>query len=145
MIVATIDDASKLAVSFASSKQIMLPARKGNELDLHFKISSSDKPVNEPISMCLVIDVSSSMRGEMSVLKDSLRALINEFRDFDKLSIVTFSDDSEVELELTTMNEDGKPRANDVISSLEVTGLTNIEAGLSSGIDIYSKVSVIFI
>ena len=142
---ATIDDASKLVVSFASSRKIMLPARKGDELDLHFNISSSDIPVNKPISMCFVIDISGSMEDEMLVLKDSLRALLTEFRDFDKLSIVTFSDDSEVELELTTMNEDGKPRANDVISSLEVTGLTNIEAGLSSGIDIYSKVSVIFI
>ena len=123
----------------------MLPARKGNELDLHFNISSSDIPVNKPISMCFVIDVSSSMRGEMSVLKVSLEALLTEFRNFDKLSIVTFSNDTEVNLKLTTMNEDGKSSANDVISSLKASGSTNIEAGLSSGIDIYSEVSVIFI
>ena len=76
----------------------------------------------------------------MLIMKSSLAALLIQFRDFDKLSIVTFSDCSNVELELTCMNAVGRKRANDVISGLEVSGLTNMKAGLLDGLDIFLKV-----
>ena len=76
----------------------------------------------------------------MLIMKSSLEALLIQFRDFDKLSIVTFSNRSKVELELTCMNVVGRKRANDVISGLKVSGSTNMEAGLLNGIDIFSEV-----
>ena len=140
MNVAVTDEASKLSLCFTSSTQGTLPARKGDELNLHCKISSSDIVMNIPVSVCFVIDVSGSMESHMLIIKSSLEALLSQFRDFDKLSIVTFSDCSNVELELTCMDVVGRKRANDVISGLKGFGGTNMEAGLLNGIDIFSKV-----
>ena len=139
------DKASKLSLSFISTKQVMLPAREGDELNLHCKISSSDTVMHTPLSACCVIDVSGSMRSHMLIMESSLNALLSQFRDFDKLSIVTFSNSSEVELELTCMHDVGKKKANDVISRLKASQLTNMEAGLLNGIDIFSKVGLIYI
>ena len=80
------------------------------------------------------------MMSHMLIMKSSLKAVLSQFRDFDKLSIVTFSNCSKVELELTCMNVVGRKRANDVISGLTVYDMTNMEAGLLNGIDIFSKV-----
>ena len=76
----------------------------------------------------------------MLIMKSSLEALLIQFRDFDKLSIVTFSSHSNVELELTCMNAVGRKRANDVISGLKASGSTNMEAGFLNGLEIFLKV-----
>ena len=120
----------------------MLPAREGDELNLHCKISPSDTVMHTPLSACCVIDVSGSMRSHMLIMESSLKALLSQFRDFDKLSIVTFSNSSVVELELTCMDDVGRKKADGVISRLKVRGSTNIEAGLLNGIDIFSKVGL---
>ena len=132
--------ASKLSLSFTSSKQVILPARDGDELNLHCKISSGDTIIDAPLSACFVIDVSSSMNPHMLIMKSSLEAMLSQFRNFDKLSIVTFSNSSKVELKLTCMNADGRKRASAVVSGLETLSLTNIEAGLLNGIKIFSEV-----
>lgn len=136
------DIASKLSLSFTSSRQVMLPAREGDELNLHCKISSSDTVMHIPLSACFVIGVSSSMESHMLIMKRSLEALSSQFRDFDKLSIVTFSNSSVIELELTCMDDVGRKKAGEVISRLKVRMSTNIQAGLLNGIDIFSKVGL---
>lgn len=59
----------------------------------------------------------------------------------DRLSIVQFSDDAAVVLPLTTMDEDGRKRAQDAIKGLHTIGCTNIWDGIVKGFDTIPKIS----
>ena len=87
-----------------------------------------------PTTVVCVIDVSGSMGGEAKILtgtgqvenfgfstldlvKHSIRTIIKSFTKDDKLSLVSFSTKSKVVFELTTMDENGRERANEALKN----------------------------
>ena len=132
---------SMLSLSLTSSKQTITPPKKNSQLDLLCTISSYEGPGGHiPLSICVVIDVSYSMKKYMEVMKSTLNSLLDQFQPCDRLSIVTFSNNAEVKLKLTPTDHHGKSTALNVISKLEVDDMTNIEDGINNAINEFAKV-----
>lgn len=100
------------------------------------RISSSEKVVDASmpsLNTCLVIDRSTSMRGErMDKVKDTAVELIRSLKATDLLSIVTFSDHAEVLLP-ARMHMDRKT-VETRIRMLQANGGTEIFRGLEAGL-----------
>ena len=92
-----------------------------------------------PLNLCLVIDRSTSMRGDrLQRVKEALRLLLSEVSSGDMLSVVTFSDRAEVLQSPKTVEELRK--SLDWIDSIEASGATELYHGLSSGVRQLRKV-----
>jgi Mg-chelatase subunit ChlD len=106
-----------------------------------------------PVSIAAVIDISGSMGEEakfknergaiesdglsiLDIVKHAVLTMIATMTTEDSLSLITFSDTAEIVLPLTTMTEQGKTRAKQVLGTLEATNSTNIWAGLEKGMDV---------
>ncbi len=103
---------------------------KGREIDL------ADRP---PTSLVFLIDTSGSMRDEnkLSLVKESLRLLVEEMTENDRIALVTYSNDAGLILDSTSGEHRDAIMA--VIDSLEANGSTNGEAGLKLAYDVASK------
>jgi len=83
-----------------------------------------------PLNICLVLDRSTSMHGEkMDMLKNTAIQLMRTLRPHDVLSVVAFSDRSEV-IVPASINADLK-RREDSIRKIQTSGGTEIFQGLS--------------
>jgi hypothetical protein len=120
-----------------------------------------------PVDICCVVDISYSMSDEaviqnkggdkesdgfniLDIVKHAIVTILSTLSDKDSLSIVTFSNNAEVKLETTIMNENGKNKAKNVISLLRPTNSTNLWAGLEKGLDLVrtnpsNRLSAIFL
>ena len=86
-----------------------------------------------PINLCLVIDVSTSMKGErMDMIKASASRLLRKLKTQDNISVVAFSDRAEVVVPATQLND--LPRIEQKISLLSPGGGTEIYQGLEAGV-----------
>nr|XP_039272042.1 uncharacterized protein LOC120346390 [Styela clava] len=118
-------------------------------VDIVTEIWATNKSMTKhiPLRYILVIDVSSSMGVEIGHGPDSLldrvkifaELVIDEISEEDSLAIVTFSDEAEVELEMTVMSEDEKELARNVVQYLHTKQNTNLESGLMAGLDVIAK------
>ena len=91
-----------------------------------------DKAKAAPLNICLVLDRSTSMKGErMDMVKTSVQQLIKKMEPKDILSVVSFGDRAEVVIPPTRIAEIGK--VADRISLIETMGGTEIYQGLSLG------------
>jgi Ca-activated chloride channel family protein len=86
-----------------------------------------------PAVMTFVIDTSGSMAdaGKMDLVREALGRLVDSLRPDDQVGIVTYSDQAELRLEATAVENDGAIR--DVIAGLQPLQSTNAEAGLQLG------------
>jgi Ca-activated chloride channel family protein len=85
-----------------------------------------------PLNLCLVLDRSSSMRGErLDQVKNALQILLEKLSPGDVLSIVSFSDRAEIVLPARPIGEHQEPITK--IQDIQVTGGTEIFQGLSAG------------
>lgn len=85
-----------------------------------------------PLNLCLVLDRSSSMRGErLDQVKNALQMLLEKLSPGDILSVVSFSDRAEIVLPARPIGEHQEPIAK--IQDIQVTGGTEIFQGLSAG------------
>jgi Ca-activated chloride channel family protein len=93
-------------------------------------VEDEDRP---PAVLTFVIDTSGSMgdAGKMDVVRDALGRLVDELEPDDRVGIVTYSNEAEVRLEPTAVDDDGAIR--DVIAGLEPLDSTNAAAGLRLG------------
>lgn len=86
-----------------------------------------------PLNLALVFDRSTSMRGErLSKLKAAAREVIHKLSPEDVLSIVSFSDRSEVVWPASTVEQ--RERAVSHVSRVEASGGTEIFQGLRAGL-----------
>lgn len=86
-----------------------------------------------PLNICLVIDRSTSMRGErLQQVKKALQMLIDRLSPGDVLSVVSFSDRAEVVLPAVVIGEQLEPAAE--IQDMHASGGTEILQGLTAGI-----------
>lgn len=94
-----------------------------------------------PLNLCLVIDRSTSMRGErLKRVKNALELLLPKFSSGDILSVVSFSDRAEVVLPPKPVGEHENPAH--WIAGIEASGGTEIYQGLLSGVKQLRKVSL---
>jgi Ca-activated chloride channel homolog len=94
-----------------------------------------------PLNLCLVIDRSTSMRGErLQRVKNALDLLLPKLSSGDILSVVSFSDRAEVVLPPKPVGEHLK--SSNWIGGIEASGGTEIYQGLLSGVKQLRKVSL---
>jgi len=93
-------------------------------------VADEDRP---PAVLTFVIDTSGSMgdAGKMEVVREALGRLVDSLGPDDQVGIVTYSNEAEVRLEPTPVEDDGAIR--DVIGGLRPLDSTNAEAGLRLG------------
>ena len=86
-----------------------------------------------PLNVCLVLDRSSSMRGEkMDIVKATAIQVLRNLRPQDILSVVAFSDRAEVILPASYLQD--KARSEAKIQMLQPSGATEIFQGLEAGV-----------
>ena len=142
--------------------KVTFTPKKKDSSTLHSLISIIPPQGSEartPTDICCVIDISGSMdspapnplpsssspdteRCNLSVLdlvKHSVKTIVACLREGDRLSIVSYSTNARVELQLTQMDEIGKNSALDVLNSLRPKGSTNIWDGLLKGMEAMSQ------
>ncbi|HNZ12251.1 MAG TPA: DnaJ domain-containing protein [Anaerolineaceae bacterium] len=91
-----------------------------------------------PVNLCLVIDRSTSMRGErMDMVKANVVQLVRQLRPHDILSLVLFSDRAEVFL--PPMRVADINRLESQISMVQCGGATEIFRGLEAGYSLLTR------
>lgn len=92
------------------------------------EVAAADRP---PASLTFVIDVSGSMGQEnrLGLVKQSLRLLVDELRDDDRIAVVVYGSNAQVVLTPTS----DRAQALRAIEALQTGGSTNAEEGLVQG------------
>ena len=111
--------------------------------------------VRVPVDICCVIDISGSMNDSapapssqnneesdftvLDLVKHSVKTIVACLKDGVRLSIVSYSTNARVELQLTNMDETGKNSALEILNDLRTEGSTNIWDGLLKGMEAMSQ------
>ncbi|MBK0376956.1 von Willebrand factor type A domain-containing protein [Streptomyces sp. RB110-1] len=87
-----------------------------------------------PAALTFVVDISGSMAetGRLDLVRTSLDILTDELRDDDSLALVTFSDEAETRLPMTSLGGN-RNRIKDVVEELRPARSTNVGAGVTLG------------
>ncbi|EFO79380.1 von Willebrand factor type A [Oscillochloris trichoides DG-6] len=97
------------------------------------EVSAHGVPTNIsklPLNLCLVIDRSSSMRGErLQQVKDAANRIVDMLTDDDYLSLVTFNDRAEVVI--PAQRPQHRPDLKRMISGIEAAGGTEMATGMA--------------
>ena len=100
------------------------------ELDAPAETRQSSSP---PLNVCLVLDRSTSMKGEkMDVVKSSAIQVLRNLRSQDILSVVTFSDRAEVIIPAS--HQQDRQRLEAKIQMIQPSGATEMYQGLEMGV-----------
>ena len=105
-------------------------------------LSSEDKAEKvRGVDLICVVDVSGSMNSDnkMSLVKESLKYLVNLMNSQDKLAIVTFNSNSYLLFGLTQMTEQNKKNVIPKIEALNANGGTNIYSGLTRALGLITN------
>lgn len=109
--------------------------RVGDRLLLRLGVTAAEVADDErpDVNLVFVVDTSGSMDEERKIglVRDSLGLLVENLRDTDTVSIVTFDDEAEPSLPPTAVDDRGP--IGEAIDSLEAGGSTNLEGGLRLG------------
>jgi len=91
------------------------------------------RTLSPPLNVCLVLDRSTSMKGEkMDVVKSTAIQVLRSLRPQDILSVVTFSDRAEVIIPAAYHQE--RTRLEARIQMIQPSGATEIYQGLEAGV-----------
>ena len=116
------------------------PNRKGYHL-LHVGVKSKEitKSERKDATLVFVIDVSGSMDSDnrLGLVKRSLKLLVNQLGENDKVGVVTYGSQAREVLQPTSAFH--KQRIINVIDNLKIEGATNAEAGLRVGYAMAAK------
>ena len=110
-------------------------------LDTHhmIRVGLQGKAITEEerkdATLIFVIDVSGSMAREdrLGLAKRSLRLLVDELRDSDKVGIVVYGSSGRILLEPTSVDADNKQTIINAIEAVSAGGSTYVEQGLELG------------
>lgn len=103
--------------------------KKLEELDA----SSFDDSYFKPVNVTFVLDISASMQAgeKMELMKFSLYQIVDMLRKQDKISIVTYSTETKIELPTTSGIE--KEKIKKIVENLKAGGLTAGGSGIKLG------------
>lgn len=95
--------------------------------------AASDREVQRPVAMALVLDISGSMSGEkIEQARSSVLSLVDQMRDDDRIALVTYSDTARIVQPLARV-ADVRQRLHAIVPAIGIEGGTNIPAGLAAG------------
>ena len=99
------------------------------------KAKTIDKAQRPPTNLVFLLDVSGSMRSsnKLPLVQQSMRLLVEEMTEDDRVAIVTYASNSGVRLESTAGSKKSEILA--VIDSLQAGGSTNGEGGIRMAYD----------
>ena len=123
---------------------------------VHVSLVPGEGTTKGPVDVSCVIDISGSMGTEarlqtasgdnesfglsiLDIVKHSVSTIIKSLTKMDRLAIVSFSDNSRIEMPLTAMDEAGQSLAMRTLQTLEPTASTNLWAGLQSGLEVLRR------
>jgi Ca-activated chloride channel family protein len=109
---------------------------------VHVRPREADEQHIQPLNLCLVLDRSTSMRGErLDKVMAAVRLIMAKLGPADVLSVVSFSDRAEVVLPATTIgllvSQTGRSKEEEVgtvLGRMVASGGTEIYHGLSTGV-----------
>ena len=88
-----------------------------------------------PVDIVAVIDRSGSMAGNnLKLVKKTLEFLLKQLTEEDRLAIVTYADDADVDFQICKLSEDNREKALRKIHQIHNGGSTNLCGGLLKGI-----------
>ena len=95
-------------------------------------LKGQTRNIRQPVHMMLIVDTSGSMESEdkLSSVKRSIQLLLELLCPEDRLSLVTFSDDSKTFLNRAIPTPDQREAILYRVSNLRADGSTNMSAGL---------------
>ncbi|HEY0043872.1 MAG TPA: VWA domain-containing protein [Allosphingosinicella sp.] len=130
---------AQLFCLMAEAMTAKLPLRPNDKLFVGLGFASNivaETWKREPTHLVAVVDKSGSMDGEpLDLVRKSLKQIVEQMRDGDRLSIVLYGDESHLYLPPTEIGAD-RAKALAAIGRIESAGSTNMEAGLRVGYDI---------
>lgn len=98
-----------------------------------------ERPAGEPrppLNLGLVIDASGSMDGEpLEAAKAAARGVVEQLRDDDRITVVSFADDVIVHVDAGRADAKGRADAARAIDQLTTRGCTDLGAGWLEGCD----------
>jgi Ca-activated chloride channel family protein len=121
----------------------LVNSRLGDKVNKILRIGIQGKSISaenrKSVNLTFVIDVSGSMRQEnrLTLVKNSLKILVNELNQNDKVGIVVYGTTAKIVLNPTSADQ--KNIINSAIDQLVIEGSTNTEAGLSLGYSLAEK------
>uniref|UniRef100_A0A1X7TRL4 VWFA domain-containing protein n=1 Tax=Amphimedon queenslandica TaxID=400682 RepID=A0A1X7TRL4_AMPQE len=118
-----------------------IPLERGREIDLSFlvrikAVAEMNEDRRAPVTLIATIDRSASMKDKLPLVKDSLKFMVQQLRDEDKLAIVTFDHEVDKLLPITSMTSSGKVLAKKAIESIRERGHTNLSGGLLAALQL---------
>jgi Ca-activated chloride channel family protein len=94
-----------------------------------FPASAEDSPSRLPLDICLVLDVSSSMRGErLFHAKEATRYMVNQLQARDNFSLIAFNDRAEIVVPRQPVRAAAAVREH--VLDIEASGGTEMARGL---------------
>jgi Mg-chelatase subunit ChlD len=91
------------------------------------------------VDLFAVIDKSASMKERMPLVKDTLRFMVQQLKEQDRLGIIFYDESVEIVAPLWEMTAEGKHRVTMAIDALALGGQTNTSAALMQALDIIRK------
>lgn len=130
--------------------------KKNDVTNLLINIKASDPMQRLPAHICCTIDVSGSMSREaiiknesggiesnglnlLDIVKHGVRTIIENLTENDYISIVSYSTNAHVVVEMLKMTTQNKKRATDKLNKLQPTYQTNFWDGLSKSLKCIEK------
>lgn len=135
------DDDSETKTEKSNSRETtnVITANKSNTDIVNQKEQSLDPEFYAANNILFLLDVSSSMKGEdkMGLLKVAINNLIDVLRDFDYLTVMTYS--SETNILFKHNKVENKEQLKDLVNSLEASGWTFGLKGLGNAFEIIKE------
>ncbi|MBV8759284.1 MAG: VWA domain-containing protein [Deltaproteobacteria bacterium] len=115
--------------------------QQNKQATLQIAINTNVDPANypkRPLDLVVVVDHSGSMAmdGRLVKVKSGLDTLIDSLANTDRLAIVEFDDQVQVDAPLTAVSTTGRTQLHQIVAGLTPRGATDIFDGLKAGFDL---------